>query len=257
MLPVLLLYALRSKPRSAARVGALLLGVGCLGVGFLTLNRVFWLAAAAQIIVFSLFSMRHWQSRHRGAYVVGGIAVVAGFALTQVLFASQSRIALSAPGTEIVDFLVDDPRGDLWRFAAGRIAEHPWVGAGIGKWALRDVFDAHFHDVLRLHAHNVFLNRALEMGLPGVAVFAALLGSVVVLFWRLAASDDARTAALGAAGLALVAGVVVKNLTDDFFVRQNALLFWSLTGAALGAASVREAPGAAGRPPSRDPPPAI
>jgi hypothetical protein len=34
--------------------------------------------------------------------------------------------------------------------------------------------------------------------------------------------------------------VVIKNLTDDFFVRQNALLFWSLVGAGLGAAAARQ-----------------
>ena len=37
-----------------------------------------------------------------------------------------------------------------------------------------------------------------------------------------------------------MAGVVIKNLTDDFFIRQNALLFWSLVGAGLGAAAARE-----------------
>jgi O-antigen ligase len=239
VLPVLLLFALRSAPRSGARAGAVVLVAGCLAAGFLTLNRIFWLAAAAEIIIFSLFSMRHWKSRRRGVSMLTGVAVVAGLALAQVLLASHSRIALSAPGTDLLDFLVDDPRGDLWRFAVERIAEHPWVGAGIGKWSMRGAFDAHFHNTLRLHAHNVFLNRALETGLPGLAAFVVLLGSIVAGFWRLACSGDARTAAIGAAGLALVVGVIVKNLTDDFLVRQNALLFWSLTGAALGTTSSR------------------
>jgi hypothetical protein len=55
-----------------------------------------------------------------------------------------------------------------------------------------------------------------------------------------ARSTDPGIAEIGAAGLALVAGVVVKNLTDDFFVRQSALLFWSLVGAGLGAAAARQ-----------------
>jgi len=91
-----------------------------------------------------------------------------------------------------------------------------------------------------MHAHNMFLNRALETGLPGVAGFVLLLGSVAIAFRRVARSANPGTAAIGAAGLALVAGVVIKNLTDDFFVRQNALLFWSLVGAGLGAAAARE-----------------
>ena len=91
-----------------------------------------------------------------------------------------------------------------------------------------------------MHAHNTFLNRALETGLPGLAAFILLLASVAVAFRRVARSADPGTAAIGAAGIALVAGVVLKNLTDDFFVRQNALLFWSLVGAGLGAAAARE-----------------
>jgi O-antigen ligase len=241
-LPVLLLFALRSAPRSAARLGAILLVISCLIAGFLTLNRMFWLAAAAEFIVFALCCLSHWKNRRRAVLMLGGVTVVAGLALTQVLLASQSRIAISAPGTEIVDFLVDDPRSDLWRFALSEIAEHPWIGAGIGKWSTRDAFQANFHDAVRLHAHNVFLNRALATGLPGVAAFVALLAATVLAFWRLARSVDARTAALGAAGLALVTGVVVKNLSDDFLVRQNALLFWSLVGAALGTASSRAHP---------------
>ncbi|MEO8306330.1 MAG: O-antigen ligase family protein [Betaproteobacteria bacterium] len=248
VLPMLMLFALRAKPRSALRIGALALGAACLAAGALALNRTFWFAAAAEIIVFSLFSMRQWQRRNRGAYVLGGIAVITGLALVQVLSASQSKIALTAPGKEIVDFIVDDPRGDLWRFAITRIGEHPWVGAGIGKWVLRDAFEAHFHDSLLLHAHNVFLNRALETGLPGVVIFVALLASVVIAFWRLARSADARTAAVGAAGLALVVGVVAKSMTDDFFVRHNAILFWSLTGAALGTTSPWCRPAGAGQP---------
>jgi hypothetical protein len=62
---------------------------------------------------------------------------------------------------------------------------------------------------------------------------------VVVAFRRVSRSTEPDTAAIGAAGLALVAGMIVKNLADDFFVRQNALLFWALVGAGLGAAAAR------------------
>ena len=240
VLPVFLLYALRSRPRSAARIGMLLLAAACVGAGTLTLNRTFALAAAAVITIFALFSMRYWNSRFRIAsmFTVGALViVVAGF---EVLTTSESRIALDAPGKDVWEFLSGDPRGDIWRFAAARIAEHPWVGAGLGKWTSREVFLAHFNDPMLVHGHNAFLNRALETGLPGLAAFVALIASVAVAFWRVARSGDHDTAAIGAAGLALVAGTVVKNLTDDYFVQENALLFWSLAGAGLGAAAARQ-----------------
>ncbi len=239
ILPVLLLVALRAPARSAARIGAVALAAGCLAAGFLTLNRMFWFAAAAEITIFALFSMRYWEHRHRVAWMVAIAALVAALALVEVLLASESRIALSAPGAGLWKFMADDPRGDLWRFAAGWVADNPWIGGGLGKWSMRSVFDAQFHDPLLLHAHNLFLDRALETGLPGLALFVLLLASTGIAFGRMSRSEDAGTAAIGAAGLALMAGIVLKNLTDDFFVRHNALLFWSLTGAALGAGAAR------------------
>jgi O-antigen ligase len=206
----------------------------------MTLNRTFWLAAAAEITIFALFSMRYWNSRFRAASMLAVGALVAALALFQVFTASESRIALAAPGTGVWEFLSEDPRGDLWRFATSRIAEHPWIGEGLGKWTSREAFVAHFNDPLLMHAHNTFLNRALETGLPGLLALLLLLCQVAVAFRRVARSSDPGIAAIGAAGLALVAGVVAKNLTDDFFVRQNALLFWSIVGAGLGAAAARE-----------------
>jgi O-antigen ligase len=240
VLPLFLLFALRSRPRSATRAGALVMAACCLGAGFMTLNRTFWLAAAVEITIFALFSMRYWDSRFRTASMLAVGALVAALALFQVFTASESRIALAAPGTGVWEFLSEDPRGDLWRFATTRIAEHPWIGAGLGKWSSREAFVAHFNDPLLMHAHNIFLNRALETGLPGLLALLLLLGQVAIAFRRVARSSDPGIAAIGAAGLALVAGVVAKNLTDDFFVRQNALLFWSLVGAGLGAAAARQ-----------------
>jgi len=240
VLPLFLLFALRSKPRSAARFGALAVAAGCLAAGFLTLNRTFWLATAAEITIFALLSMRYWDTRFRTVSMLAVGALVAALALFEFVTASESRIALAAPGMGVWEFASGDPRGDLWRFATNEIALHPWVGSGLGKWSSRENFIAHFNDPMLMHAHNMFLNRALETGLPGVAAFVLLLGSVAIAFRRVARSAHPSTAAIGAAGLALVAGVVIKNLTDDFFIRQNALLFWSLVGAGLGAAAARE-----------------
>lgn len=239
VLPLFLLLSLRARPRSLARAGIVMLAAGCLAAGFLTLNRVFGLAAAAEIIVFSLLTIRSWRTSRRSAWMIGIGVLAIGLALASIPLATETRIALSAPGTDLGEFLSGDPRPELWRFALAQIAEHPWLGNGLGKWTSRALFADEFHDVLRLHAHNVFLNRALETGLPGLAAFVILMASVVVAFLRMVRSGEPRAVDTGAAGLALVVGVLLKNLTDDFFVGQNALLFWSLTGAALGVAARR------------------
>jgi O-antigen ligase len=246
VLPVLLLLALLSPPRSLARGVALALALGSLVAGVLTLNRMFGIAAAVEITLFAGLSVRTWRTTHRAWLMSGVFLVAACFAAASLLLTAQLRIAREAPGAELGAIIGHDPRLELWRFALERIAEHPWLGNGIGKWSSSEIFAARFHDTLRLHAHNVFLNRALETGLPGMAAFVALLGVLAAAFVRMARSDAARLAVTGAAAVAMVAGIVLKNLTDDFFVGQTALLFWSLAGAVLGHAA-RDA-GPAGNP---------
>jgi len=249
--PVLLALTLRAAPRSPERFAAGALVVACLAAGAWTQNRMFAFATGVEIIVFALFSMRTWRTPRPAMWMLGVIALVAGLAVTSLFVASQSRIAIYAPGTAVVDFLAEDPRLDLFRFALSQVAAHPFIGAGFGKWTSQQAFFNEFHDAFRMHAHNVFLNRALETGLPGLAAFTLLLGAVVFAFWKQSRSGVRRDAALGVAGLALVAGVVTKNLTDDFFLRQNAILFWSLTGAVLGAAARHTATVTAVREPAR------
>jgi hypothetical protein len=59
---------------------------------------------------------------------------------------------------------------------------------------------------------------------------------------------DPVLAPLGMMGLALLAGFIVKNFTDDFLHRHNALVFWSLNAMLLGLAR-STAPRAAAPPP--------
>ena len=84
------------------------------------------------------------------------------------------------------------------------------------------------------HGHNLFLNAAVSLGALGVALLAALLTALALEHGRNLSRPGTRV--LGAIGLALVAAFLVKNLTDDFFNRHNALVFWALNGMLLGIA---------------------
>ena len=53
-------------------------------------------------------------------------------------------------------------------------------------------------------------------------------------FTSLYRSPDETCSMLGAAGLAIVVGIVVKSMTDVHLGRSNSLLFWSLIGIILG-----------------------
>jgi O-antigen ligase len=84
------------------------------------------------------------------------------------------------------------------------------------------------------HPHNLVLNYGVAMGLPGMAaitlVFACLLWQYGV-FWGAA---DRRLKLIGACGMALVLGVFARNMVNDLFLRDGALLFWAVNGSFLG-----------------------
>jgi hypothetical protein len=72
------------------------------------------------------------------------------------------------------------------------------------------------------------------MGLPGVVALAWVFFSLLGEYWRLCNSPDDKLKWLGVAGIMLVAGVVLRNLVNDMFVRDAAILFWAAHGALLG-----------------------
>jgi O-antigen ligase len=84
------------------------------------------------------------------------------------------------------------------------------------------------------HAHNVFLNYGLEMGVPGMLALAWVFVSLLREYWRLYAGQDRVASLLGVAGLTLLAGMLLRNQVNDMFVRDEAILFWALNGMLLG-----------------------
>jgi O-antigen ligase len=72
------------------------------------------------------------------------------------------------------------------------------------------------------------------MGIPGMIVLLIIFIAIAREFASLYRSRDDTCSKLGAAGLAIVAGIVVKSMTDIHLGRNNSLLFWALIGMMLG-----------------------
>ena len=87
---------------------------------------------------------------------------------------------------------------------------------------------------LMWHAHNVVLNYALYAGLPGMLAIVGLFAAFGWRFWQLAKSSDNTVRAIGIAGVLIVSGVFARDMFNDFFVRDGAILFWALSGALFG-----------------------
>lgn len=92
------------------------------------------------------------------------------------------------------------------------------------------------------------LNKGVQMGIPGILSFLALLAAALYATWPSRKYWNDANPAMGRfaiAATAMTVGVVLKNMTDDFFVNDSAFLYWTLLGATIGALGTYKAATAA------------
>lgn len=241
-------FLLRPRWRVVGASGIVL----CLFIGLATLNRFFWPAAAVTLLV-ALYPLY----RRRLMLAVLAIAVVGAAGVGTLELSSRLRTSGAAPEvTQARDVVIDghqvyvpgslsaigdtvsaDTRPKLWAFYVGQAEHHAWAGIGFGKPLPGIVYRNAMPPALLAaepqaltHAHNLFINTWLQTGFIGVVLQTALLLSLVARFWRYQRVEPW----LCAAGVALVAGMIAKNMTDDFMWQTTMLAFWSFAGLLLG-----------------------
>ena len=228
---------------ASSRIVAVVLTACILVTAALSANRTLWICFAAMLVAGSLLALRLHADRRR--LFVRVVFILAGVtALLALGWASLAIRAAAYPEARSgqVAYLLDDPRRVLWAEGTKMIAEKPLAGRGFGSNALKAEFADRTRDNtahLRFeHAHNVVLNYGMQMGLFGAMLILTLFAALAVVFLRLAgpqAGPLAQTAAI--CGVALLVGVFLRNMTDDFFLRQSGLLFACLAGMLVGAGS--------------------
>jgi O-antigen ligase len=140
-----------------------------------------------------------------------------------------------------------DARPKIWAFYASQVHTHPWLGIGFGK-PLPALAYGHLvpaalfklDENVKTHAHNLFLNTLLQTGVIGLALQLVVFASIGRRFYALRVTRPM----LCRAGLALLFGMLAKNMTDDFMWQSTALMFWACCGWLLGqceAATARRA----------------
>lgn len=214
--------------RSALSIALLLL----LAAAYYSANRVFWVAAAA-LLLLSLFFTRSASDR---AFSPGRLLLaLLAMALLGYLLVSISMLRGIVPNGayDIGKVLAEDVRWGIWQQALDLVARAPWLGYGYGRTILDDVLYIR-QGLLVAHAHNVWLNQAISLGLPGLALFIVFTTGFALAFWRGARRQSGLLREAGLAGLLVCVVFFAKNLTDDFFIRHSGQLFLALCGAALG-----------------------
>ncbi len=221
-------------------IAALLIGTWYSG------NRAAWAAYAAMLMAGTITAV--WSAKPRGISLRALWGVIALLALLSAGFYASSTYRANVHTGNLetpVEFLMKDNRLAIWRVASDMITEKPWAGHGYDLAQVGDEFSNRLSDPglkgwIR-HAHNVLLDYAIQMGVIAAAILAFLFLALLREFWRLAGAQKnerdqlARVAAI--CGVALVTGVFMRNMLDDFFSRHMILLFGALLGMLLGLAS--------------------
>jgi len=226
--PVLGWLMLEDESRLVRRISVGLLFFVLL-LAFAAGQRAIWPALIVQILLFTYLLGR------TGRLALGRPQWLAGLAILMVIGAIaldfQQQMRFGNTGDDSTHLLTDS-RLSFWPEVVANIAQHPFSGGGFGIRAMAKAYpDLIPNDNQMLwHAHNVFLNYGIGMGLPGMLALAALFGYWGWFFWRTATTAPSQAILAGIAGLALVAGVVLRNQSNDFFARDMSLMFWALTG---------------------------
>lgn len=242
--PLLLYVLIRRWERKWVQPVATVMLPLFLFVGYATLNRMFWLALATSSLVVLGLAWRRQRGQRQGRWLAW--ATLAGLAIAGLIFGTvatqrvvdplQTQAQPTTTLTHLVDTFTHSERFDIWRYWLGHIAERPWTGVGFGRDLPHLVYEKppEWFDLMFAHAHNLFINYALQLGIPGAAVLIVLFVALSRQFWLMYRSTDQDISLAGATGLGVLAAMISKNMSDDLFWRTDALLFWALVGMLLG-----------------------
>lgn len=210
------------------RLERILLGAGLLalvGCLLMTYARGAFLSIAVVIGVYGI--LRDWR------VLIACVGVGALALAIEPLFADRLLSAFSAADTSA------EMRLALWESTLEMIFDHPVMGIGWGAyWMVYPQYDFYINDtaVKIVHAHNMYLHFAAEIGVFGaIAYFWTFFGTMRLALKKREGTAFLQTFRTGA-GLALLS-VALGGLTDDVvFNIPTSILLWMLL--ALTAASV-------------------
>ncbi len=129
-----------------------------------------------------------------------------------------------------------DTRELRWQAAARMLTAHPVLGVGPGGFRAEYAAESHDAEVDEQTpvAHNMYLEVAAELGLPGFALFAGVLGVAAVASERtVRLAGPAAPARVEA--VAIQASLLAVLVTSTFLSEQYYLPLWSLAALAVAA----------------------
>lgn len=203
----------------------------------LTRARGTWVAAAAGLFtIMILFDRRFWI-----IFILGSIATLAlvtfsgGDQIVEVLLYSNTTGGL-------------EDRLEIWSRALALVHDFPYTGVGMGNFLEAAqgfyAYDQYASGYIP-HAHNLFMQVAVDLGIPGLVAWLSVMLGMLYLSWRTFRNGKHKGGSLymgaGAALLASQVVLITNGLTDSVVwgMVRPAPLVWIIWGfgAAFGSYS--------------------
>jgi hypothetical protein len=153
---------------------------------------------------------------------------------TALPLADQLRHSFASPGKQESW----QSRRNQWAVAPALVAEHPWIGSGLGTtyWHFELAQDRPIETDV---THNLVLDLLLRVGVAGVALFLLAMwctvGGGLAVVWQVPDEAAARCAAF----VSVVAGLMAKAMVESIFEKYRIAVLLGLSlGALAGAAGV-------------------
>jgi putative inorganic carbon (HCO3(-)) transporter len=190
-------------------------------------------ALAGSLAAVSLLAILRWRGW-------GAAAVLVGTAILAAVFTFDWLPMLEA--LTLQEFWQDvNERKELWQRGIFIIQDFPLSGIGLGNYPeVVQLMYPLFEHSGGNHAHNLFLQVAVDLGLPGLMAWLAVFGSVILSAWRMHRKGwslvDDRLVGLGAGLLAAQLALAVHGFVDaaQWGIFLGAPIIWFLWGLALG-----------------------
>lgn len=172
------------------------------------------------------------------AIVLGLIIAVLG---TELMFTRFQNLGQSELDISLIGRLI------AWNAGIELIQSHPWTGIGMGEFS-KAYQQITAMPLLRLiHGHNVLLQLAADLGIPGALLYLLFLARRIRIGFRLV-QDDLGRALAWAVSIYLIAG----SIESIFFRPEWTLFYWVLL-ACLDRIVDRESDNRTGNPTAGDP----
>jgi putative inorganic carbon (HCO3(-)) transporter len=214
--------------RKQLRLGLVMVTLFILAILFLTKSRGAWMGFAAAVLLLAAL-------RWRRGWLFLPVFLLVAIGVLALLGSGPVLDALATSGT--VNGVAG--RVEIWSRAIYMIQDFSFTGIGMGTFG--NLADALYPFLLAApgtipHAHNLFLQVAVDLGIPGLIAWLAIFGLVARCAWDVyrygRRLQDVWIMALGAGLLGSQLALAVHGLTDavTWGMVRPAPLVWGLWG---------------------------